>query len=140
MNTSRNTTDTNNILNPMADTVITPTVTKSQPMATIPMVTKSQRMVDTTTTDTSQPMATIPTVTKSQRMVETTTDTSQHMATIPTVTKSQLMADTKSMVMAIPTDTKNNTTEPSTITATLILPSKKLVNMPMLKNNTKNNT
>merc|ERR1719220_2826594 len=47
------------------------------------------------------------------------------MATIPTVTKIRCMADTKSMVMAILTDTKNPT-ERSTTPATLIIPSKKV--------------
>merc|ERR1719492_401990 len=106
-------------------------------MAKNPMVTKSQLTVGTT--DTSQHMAMIPTVIKSQPMADTiTTDTSRPMATIPTVTKIRCMADTKSMVMAILTDTKNPT-ERSTTPATLIIPSKKSVNMLMLKKTTKNN-
>merc|ERR1739847_245779 len=110
-----------------------PMVTKLQAMAKNPMVTKRQLTVGTTTTDTSQPMGKIHMVTKSQLTADTiTTDTSRLMATIPTVTKSRCMADTKSMVMVILTDTKNPT-ERSTTPATLIIPSKKSVNMLMLK-------
>merc|ERR1712038_1901738 len=98
-----------------------------------------QLTVGTTTTDTSQPMAKNPMVTKRQLMVgTTTTDTSRPMATIPTVTNNQCMADTKSIVMAVLMDTKNPT-ERSTPPATLIIPSKKSVNMLMLKKITKNN-
>merc|ERR1711983_330072 len=123
-----------NLQNPMVDTV-----------------TKSLFMADTATTDTSQHMAMIPTVAKLQAMAKnpmvtkrqltvgtTTTDTSQPMATIPTVTKSRCMADTKSMVMVILTDTKNPT-ERSKTPATLIIPSRKSVNMLMLKKTTKPN-
>merc|ERR1711981_318916 len=78
-------------------------------------------------------------VTKSPLTADTiTTDKSRPMATIPTVTKVRCMADTKSMVMVILTDTKNPT-ERSTTLATLIIPSKKSVNMLMLKKTTKNN-
>merc|ERR1712141_934625 len=118
MDTSRSTDI--NLQNPMAD-----------------MVTRSLFMADTVTTDTSQAMAKNPMVTKSQLTVGTT-NTSRPMATIPTVTKIRCMADTKSMVMVILTDTKNPT-ERSTTPATLIIPSKKSVNMLMLKKTTKNN-
>merc|ERR1711953_776627 len=118
----------------MADTATTDT---SQHMAMIPTVIKSQPMADTATTDTSQAMAKNPMVTKSQLTVGTM-NTSRPMATIPTVTKIRCMADTKSMVMVILTDTKNPT-ERSTTLATLIIPSKKSVNMLMLKKTTKNN-
>merc|ERR1712158_199355 len=99
-------------------------------------VTRSLFMADTATTDTSQHMAMIPTVIKSQLMVGTT-NTSRPMAKNPMVTKSPLTADTittdTSRPMAtILTDTKNPT-ERSTIPATLIIPSKKSVNMLMLK-------
>merc|ERR1711964_121362 len=105
----------------------------------IPTVIKSQPMADTATTDTSQPMAKNPMVTKSPLTADTiTTDTSRPMATIPSGTKIRCMADTKSMVMVILTDTKNPT-ERSTTPATLIIPSKKSVNMLMLKKTTKNN-
>merc|ERR1712066_475471 len=108
----------------MADTATTDT---SQHMAKIPMVTKSQLTVGTM--NTSRTMAKNPMVTKSPLTVDTiTTDTSRPMATIPTVTKIRCMADTKSMVMVILTDTKNPT-ERSTTPATLIIPSKKSVNM-----------
>merc|ERR1711983_743331 len=121
----------------MADTATTDT---SQHMAMNPTVTKRQLTVGTTTTDTSQPMGKIHMVTKSQLTADTiTTDTSRPMATIPTVTKRRrCMADTKSMVMVILTDTKNPT-ERSTTPATLIIPSKKSVNMLMLKKTTKHN-
>merc|ERR1712038_1781519 len=104
------------------------------------MVTKSRQLtVGTTTTNTSRPMAKNPTVTKSQLMADTiTTDTSLPMATIPTVTKGRCMVDTQSMVMAVLMDTKNPT-ERSTTPATLIIPSKKSVNMLMHKKITKNN-
>merc|ERR1712001_316459 len=115
----------------MADTATTDT---SQHMAMIPTVIKSQPMA---TTDTSQAMAKNPMVTKSQLTVGTT-NTSRPMAKNPTVTKIRCMADTKSMVMVILTDTKNPT-ERSTTPATLIIPSKKSVNMLMLKKTTKNN-
>merc|ERR1711936_644414 len=119
---------------PMADTATTDT---SQAMAKNPMVTKSQLTVGTT--NTSRPMAKSPMATKSPPTADTiTTDTSRPMATIPTVTKIRCMADTKSMVMVTLTDTKNPT-ERSTTPATLIIPSKKSVNMPMLKKTTKNN-
>merc|ERR1719192_844866 len=106
----------------------------------IPTVIKSQPMEDTTTTVTSQAMAKNPMVTKSRQLTvgTTTTNTSRPMATNPTVTKGRCMADTKSMVMAVLTDTKNPT-ERSTTPATLIIPSKKSVNMLMLKKITKNN-
>merc|ERR1712110_420575 len=118
MDTSRSTDI--NLQNPMVDTV-----------------TRSLLMADTATTDTSQAMAKNPMVTKSQLTVGTT-NTSRPMATIPTVTKIRCMVDTKSMVMVILTDTKNPT-ERSTTPATLIIPSKKSVNMLMLKKTTKNN-
>merc|ERR1719433_1534572 len=106
-------------------------------MAMIPTVIKSQPMADTATTDTSQAMAKNPMVTKSPHTADTiTTDTSRPMAAIPTVTKIRCMADTKSIVMVILTDTKNPT-ERSTTPATLIIPSKKSVNMLMLKKTTK---
>merc|ERR1711874_956160 len=118
----------------MADTAITDT---RQDMAKNPTVTKSQLTVGTT--NTSLPMAKNPMVIKSPLTADTiTTDTSRPMATIPTVTKIRCMADTKSMVMVILTDTKNPT-ERSTTPATLIIPSKKSVNMLMLKKTTKNN-
>merc|ERR1719510_642869 len=142
MDTSRSTGI--NLQNPMVDTVIRglfmadmATTDTSQAMAKNPMVTKSQLTVGTT--NTSQPMAKNPMVTKSPLTADTiTTDTSRPMATIPTVTKIRCMADTKSMVMVTLTDTKNPT-ERSTTPATLIIPSKKSVNMLMLKKTTKNN-
>merc|ERR1712156_463794 len=135
-----------NLQNPMVVTVTTSlcmadtaTTDPSQHMVMNPTVTKRQLTVGTTTTDTSQPMAKNPMVTKRQLMVgTTTTDTSQPMGKIPTVTNNQCMADTKSIVMVILTDTKNPT-ERSTTPATLIIPSKKSVNMLMLKKTTKHN-
>merc|ERR1712113_1000162 len=122
---------------PMEDTTTTVT---SQAMAKNPMVTKIRQLtVGTTTTNTSRPMAKNPMFTKSQLTAGTiTTDTSRPMATIPTVTKGRCMVDTKSMVMAVLMDTKTPT-ERSTTPATLIIPSKKSVNMLMLKKITKNN-
>merc|ERR1712226_1315059 len=118
----------------MADTATTDT---SQHMAMIPTVIKSQPMAGTA--NTSRPMAKNPMATKSPLTADTiTTDTSRPMATIPTVIKIRCMADTKSMAMVILTDTKNPT-ERSTTQATLIIPSKKSVNMLMLKKTTKNN-
>merc|ERR1739848_331505 len=125
-----------NLQNPMADTATTDT---SQHMAMIPMVIKRQAMAKNPMVTKRQPMAKIPMVTKRQLTADTiTTDTSRPMATIHTVTKSRCTADTKSMVMVILTDTKNPT-ERSTTPATLIIPSKKSVNMLMLKKTTKHN-
>merc|ERR1711993_41653 len=137
MDTRQKPTDTDiNPINPMVDTVITP-------MATIPTVTKSRCMADTTTTDTSQPMADITRILTVEVFQKIHTEdmadikrirtgdmaeiklvrTEDMEAVIKNNLTEDMVADTRlvHMVTAIPTDTKN-ITEPSTIPTTLKLP------------------